>query len=85
MYTPPMKRLSIEPAIIIAPRRTVSLNPPSGNCYNCSKEGHWAKDCPIPKKEGIRKIATDSKDSISSKDKLKASGNKMNRSEVSEN
>ena len=84
-YTPPMKRPSVEPAVIIAPRRTVSPNPPSGNCHNCGKEGHWAKDCPIPKKEGIRKIATDSEDSTSSEDELKASGNEMNGSEVSEN
>ncbi|KAL2055882.1 hypothetical protein ABVK25_003524 [Lepraria finkii] len=39
-YTPPMKRPSVEPAVIIAPRRTVSPKPPSGNYHNYGKEGH---------------------------------------------
>lgn len=23
-----------------------------GKCHNCGKEGHWARDCRIPKEEG---------------------------------
>lgn len=84
-YVPPPKRSVIEPAVVVTPRRTVSPQPLPGRCHNCNKEGHWAKDCPNPKKETIRKIGSDSKDSASSADELEGNETELEGQADSEN
>jgi hypothetical protein len=31
--------------------RSTSNKPTTGKCFNCRKQGHWAKECRQPKKE----------------------------------
>ena len=65
VYPHPIRQ-STEPAGPVL--RSVTPITASGRCYNCGKEGHYASDCPAPrkiKKEDIREIGVDREGSTS--------------------